>query len=739
MRSVRVIFSRTFGALSGSLSTTIAIAVFLAVAGGLFAHSLLEGEGGLTPMTVLWALSAAPVLPVLAAVLTMRLVADERVSGRLELLLSAPVRERDIIVGKFLGVWLYMALALVAYLAVPLVLLPFAAPALDAYLSFWTFLPAFGALLMQSALWCACGLLASVCCRPSAVAAVASIMLTVVLPYAAYQAAFIWIRGWRLHLSGMPFTVHLVDISTGLIQLSTLFLYFVMTAYALFASTKMLAVTRLRGRGFAGGRFSTAVVLSLGLVFSVCAIMLAGRSRVSVELASRNGFSASDRTRQILAETSGETVEVTCFLSRSAPAYRSARRLLRGLEATARGIAGVQLDVKTVDPRWDLGDAERLVKGGVAEGTLVFRRGRRHVNVPVADIFGVTTNGAVEVSAERLFEGESICATAVQKLSVAGGRRGTVYFTIGHGEWSANSYDVQYGMSDIARELRQDGYRIKEIDLAQSPKIPDDCAVMVVAGAREPFSRTELLRIDGFLRAGGRMLVLAAQSPNAGVGALLSDWGMRQLPFTAVSSTRTFNGADVLVSDLGDHVVTRPLAGCTLLFESASVLEPTSSADTNAVNAASAVAVDRTEFTALARTDAGSWGEADVSVRPWTFDPTAEPRGPLVLAVALERGGGVAKDLAFRPTRVVVIGDSSFAVNGALKRRANANRDFLLNAVAWLAGLDAFTESRTPDSVVATGLDRSGWIRFGLYAALVPASVVLFLAFMAALRRRRLS
>ena len=739
MRAIRVIFSRTFGTLSGSLSAAIAIAVFLAVAGGLFAHSLLEGEGGLTPMTVLWAVSAAPVLPVLAAVLTMRLVADERVLGRLELFLSAPVRERDIIVGKFLGAWLHVVLALVAYLAVPLVLLPFAAPALDAHLSFWSFLPAFGALLMQSALWCACGLLASVCFRPAAVAAVASIMLTVVLPYAAYQAAFIWMRGWRLHLSGMPFTVHLVDISTGLIQLSTLSLYFVMTAFALFASTKMLAVTRLRGRGFAGGRFSTAVVLSLGFVFSICAIALAGRFRVSVELSSRDGFSASDRTRQILAETSGETVEVTCFLSRSAPAYRSARRLLRGLEATARGIAGVQLDVKTVDPRWDLGDAERLVKEGVAEGTLVFRRGRRHVNVPVADIFGVTTNGAVEVSAERLFEGEGICASAVQKLSVAGGRRGTLYFTTGHGEWSANSYDVQYGMSDIARELSQDGYKIKDIDLAQSPKIPDDCAVMVVAGAREPFSRTELLRIDGFLRSGGRMLVLAAQSPNAGVGALLVEWGMRQLPFTAVSPTRTFNGADVLVSDFGDHAVTRPLAGCTLLFESASVLEPTSSVGTNAVNAAPAVAVDRTEFTALARTDSGSWGEADVSVRPWAFDPTAEPKGPLVLAVALERGGGASKDLAFRPTRIVVIGDSSFAVNGALRRRANANRDFLLNAVAWLAGLDAFTESRTPDSVVATGLDRSGWIRFGLYAVLVPASAVLLLAFMAALRRRRLA
>ena len=167
------------------------------------------------------------------------------------------------------------------------------------------------------------------------------------------------------------------------------------------------------------------------------------------------------------------------------------------------------------------------------------------------------------------------------------------------------------------------------------------------------------------------------------------------------------------------------------------MLQPTAAADTNVVDAALATAVDRTEFTALARTDAESWGEADPSVRPWVYDPTAEPKGPLVLAAALERGGGASKELAFRPTRIVVVGDATFALNGALTRRANANRDFLLNAVAWLAGLDAFTESRTPGNVVATGMDRARWIRFGLLAAGGPAACVLLLGLAALFRRRR--
>ena len=736
MRTARVVMVRTFGALAGSLSTAVVVMVFLGVSGGLFAKALLAGEGGLTPVAVLWALSAAPALPVLAAVLTMRLVADERTSGRLELVLSAPLRERDVIVGKFLGAWLHAALALALYLTVPLVLLPRCAPALAAHLAWDVFLPAYGALALQAALWCACGLLASACFRPAAVAAVVSLVITVVLPFAAYQAAFTWLQAFRVRFSEHPFTGHLVDISTGLVRVSTLFLYVALTVCALFAASKALALLRLAGRGWRGARLSTACTVLLGFAFAACAIIFVDRFNFSLELPMRGGFSASDRTRQILAETSGEPVSVTCFLSRRAPAYQAVSRLLRGLETTAHDVAGVQLSVVGVDPRWDLGAAERLVKTGVPEGTLLFRQGRRQVTVKVDDLFVGATNGTLSVTTEGIFEAENACATAVQRLSVVG-RRGTLYWTIGHGESSADSYDAVYGMSDMAREFRQNGYRIKAIDLAQTATVPEDCAVLVVAGAREPFSRTELQRVDGYLRSGGRLLVLTAPSPNAGVGALLADWGVRQLPCTAVSPSRTFNGADVLVTDFGDHAVTRPLADCTLLFEGASVLQQTAAADTNAVETALAASVDRTGFTALARTDAESWGETEPAVRPWAFDPTAEPRGPLVLVAALERGGGVAKDLAFRPTRIVVVGDAAFALNGALKRRANANRDFLLNAVAWLAGLDAFTESRTPGNVVATGMDRARWIRFGLLAAGGPAACVLLLGLLVMFRRRR--
>ena len=143
----------------------------------------------------------------------------------------------------------------------------------------------------------------------------------------------------------------------------------------------------------------------------------------------------------------------------------------------------------------------------------------------------------------------------------------------------------------------------------------------------------------------------------------------------------------------------------------------------------------RVKFTALARTDESAWGEADVSARPWTFDPTSEPRGPLTLAVALERGGVEAHDLVLRPTRLVVISDATFVANGALATRGNANRDFFLNSIAWLAGLDTLNAVRTPGNVVVTGLDRDGWLRFGNWTGVLIA-VFAGLMLLAARRRR---
>lgn len=728
MRTVRTIFWRNLSQLAGSTAATAGLGAFLALAGARFIWELLAGEGATTPVAAIWAVAAAPFLPVLGAISTMRMLSEERSSGRLDMLLAAPVLERDIVVGKFLAAWAHMAGAVGAYALMPLAVLPHFAPELGARLAWWGFVPAYAALMMQGALWCACGVMASALFRSAATAGLSAAMAMTALPYAAFHAATLWAPALRARVAEMPYEAHIADFATGLVSPATPVFYFALAGFALFAATKAVAMARYCGRGALGRRASTWTVTALAFVFACTAIAFAVRLRVKVEIPLRGaGAEVSARTRQILAETHG-TVRATCFMSAKEPGFRAVGRMLRGLEATAREVAGTDLRVEYVDPRWERHKAQRLVARGAKEGSVVFERGRRRICVAVEDLF-VKRAGGVDATGEGIFAGEAACATAIRRLARPAARE-TVYWTTGHGEASADSYDAATGMSDIARELRGDGYNLKALDLSVARDVPEDCAVLVCAGARDAFSRVELARLGAWLEKGGRLLALMAPGAKAGAAELLEEWGVKALPFTA-TSTRTHTGSDVVASDFADHKVTRPLKGSSLLFDGASVLEAGGEGRKAAGNA------DRTETTALVRTGDEAWGESEPGVRPVAWDAGREPRGPLTLAAAVERGGGASKDLAIRPTRIVAIGDAGFACNGALAARGNANRDFFLNAVAWLAGLDAIAAVRTAGDAVATGMDRGGWLRFGAACGGLTGGITALLLLLAAVRRRR--
>ena len=59
--------------------------------------------------------------------------------------------------------------------------------------------------------------------------------------------------------------------------------------------------------------------------------------------------------------------------------------MLRALKRASQDVGGARFTIRFVDPRWDLGAAERLVRRGVATESLAFEKGRRMVALPLAD------------------------------------------------------------------------------------------------------------------------------------------------------------------------------------------------------------------------------------------------------------------------------------------------------------------------------------------------------------------
>jgi hypothetical protein len=94
----------------------------------------------------------------------------------------------------------------------------------------------------------------------------------------------------------------------------------------------------------------------------------------------------------------------------------------------------------------------------------------------------------------------------------------------------------------------------------------------------------------------------------------------------------------------------------------------------------------------LLETAPQSWAETDLSLKePITFDDGKDTRGPISLGVAVtvpvkssEGNKGTAGDQSdTKDGRVVVIGDADFASNQLFGFQGN--RDFFLNAIAWLS------------------------------------------------------
>jgi len=683
MSPVRITFRRTIGLSRNVYSTALVVGVFLAAVASYFAFNLNAAEGERLSVAVVWASSVAPILPLLAAFLGMDVWSEERRLGRLDILLASPVSEWDLTLGKFLGVWLLTILSTALSLVASVFLLKLYAPLYD--IAVLPLLAAFAALVLQGALWCAVSVACSAVFRQAAVSAVMTVAVLVALPRGIWAALLAWSSKGRAAYGEFPLDAHAIDVASGLVSSGTVIVYLILIALALYWAVAFVSAVRLVGRGARSARIRTFSSVVLATVLATLLSMLVVRLDVGLYLPVSGETRFSERTIGILSDAHGD-VTASCFLPRSDVRFRSVARLLRAFARESQSRGGVRLTVRFVDPAWDLGEAARLVRSGVKPGEIHFTYGRRTAILPIDDALG-----------------ERLCASTILRLTMPPQRR-VVRWTCGHGESTFDDYGP-FGMSDIARELSRDGYLNQSIDLSSSTRIPSDCALIVIAGLREDFSRVEIARLDAYLKQGGRLMVLLDNVETGGIASLLSGWGVNVVPLR--DRARTVSGSDAIVSGFSDHPVTHPLKGTNLLLE-----KPVAFQSSAAVGASGSLG--RIDFTPLAKT------------------------GQDTVAASIERGAEVGEDLDFRPTRIIAVGDSSFVMNAPMAAQANANRDFFLNAAAYLSGTDALTPGGMDGDRLVTGMDRAARRRYVVFnAAVFPACLALALALVAFRRSRR--
>ena len=236
MRNVYYVMKRELGVYFSSPIAYVVIAIYLAIMGGL--GGLLLYFSREATMRYVFNHAVTLLFSVLVTqLITMRLMADERRTGTLELLLTAPLRDWEVIAGKYLAslvVFLVMT-ALTAYF--PLVLVqvgnPDVGPILSGYL---------GYILLGAALL-AVGLFASSVTQNQIVAAVVGIGIALLL----------WLVGALEELVGptmasivayLPLFAHYFDMVRGVIDTSDIIYYVTLVALFLFLSTRVVESER---------------------------------------------------------------------------------------------------------------------------------------------------------------------------------------------------------------------------------------------------------------------------------------------------------------------------------------------------------------------------------------------------------------------------------------------------------------------------------------------------------------
>lgn len=231
--------------LTGYFLSPIAYLVtvfFLAVMGFIFSllvSVLAEGPAGISIMNLLL---GSPffwmTMLVIAPVLTMRTFAEEKKSGTIETLLTAPVTDPQVVLAKYAGVlsfYVFMWLPTASFL---LILRHFSvdmAP-LDAGAILGGYL---GALLVGM-LYLAIGLLASALTSNQVIAAVvgfAAMLILFLCGLVEQIARDATIRAASAYISSYT---HVLDFSRGVIDTRPIVFYFTATAWVLFATVKAL-------------------------------------------------------------------------------------------------------------------------------------------------------------------------------------------------------------------------------------------------------------------------------------------------------------------------------------------------------------------------------------------------------------------------------------------------------------------------------------------------------------------
>ncbi len=231
MSGFETLVAKELKALYTSPIAYAVIAVFLLLMGYTFVATLLLSK---TATLIHSFFQAATLLLLIVPVITMRLFAEERRAGTLELLLTAPVREIDVVLAKFVASFSVVVVMVGLTIAYPLTLVVFGNPDLGPIYSGYV-----GLLLLGAAL-VAIGLAVSAVTTNQIIAAVVSLGLFLLM-WMLDSLASVLPSPYDNLLLNLSLLAHFTPFATGALYLSDLGFFITLILVGLLLGVRALA------------------------------------------------------------------------------------------------------------------------------------------------------------------------------------------------------------------------------------------------------------------------------------------------------------------------------------------------------------------------------------------------------------------------------------------------------------------------------------------------------------------
>jgi ABC-2 type transport system permease protein len=598
----------------------------------------------------------------LAAVLTMRLLAEERRSGTLEPLLTAPIAEPSVIVGKYLGCLAFYVVILGAY--APPGGAPDPGPLAAGYLG--TFLVSSSALAL--------GLLFSTVTRNQILAAVLSfVTLAMLLLIGALGDVLVRTGRFAPLLSHINLFHQMEDFGRGIVDSRPIVYHLGLAAVALFAAARALAVGRA---GSFGRRALIEIALAVAIVMGLN--VLSARHWFRADWTRGRTFALSPKTEQLIRNLPRD-VDVLVFMEPTGDYANDLYNDVHELGERARRLSP-RLHVEYVDIDREPERAKIVAKkygiyeDDLRDGVIVVASGDQSKYIMRNDLAEYDYAKSAESGGPpplKAWKGEQALASAI--LAVTDERAPNVCFVKGHGEPAIDGFEPgDYG--DFAEDLKRDHQAPRAITLDRG--VPADCDVTVLAGPEQPLPQPDVVELARLLERGGRLMVLLGPTfdervtrfVDVGVEDLLTRWGAspRNDVVADVPRVRGSAVAFAVTEGYADHPITRHLMHRQTIWSNVREVVPAPKPGIDAHT--------------LVHTSDDGWGETDLGIfraeADLRYDEGRDVKGPISIAVAAERTEGTGKG-----ARLVVFGSSDLAANRA---GIGYNRELLLSALAWL-------------------------------------------------------